>query len=221
MAWSPWPVKAAGDLFDLTVYNIGKNNFAASAPGVAAAKGDLLGATGVNAIARLAVGPNNAILVADSGEATGMAWQIVPAARVYNDAAIAIGAASWTTLTFNQERYDPEGCHSTVSNTGRLTVPAGGAGIYDIGGMVHMDMPGAAGDNLTGLRILLDGATVIARDEALRPRDEDVSFGVAGDYELAVGQYVELQYYSGGGYDILQQDNYSPVFWWHWIRRPS
>ena len=221
MAWSPWPVKAAGDLFDLTVYNIGKDNFDASGPGVVAAKGDLLGATGVNALARLAVGPNNAILVADSGEVTGMAWQIVPAARVYNDAGIAIGAASWTTLTFNQERYDPEGCHSTVSNTGRLTVPAGGAGVYQMGGMVGTDMPEAAGANLTELRLLLDGTTVIARDGTLRPRDNDVWFSVGCDYELAVGQYVELQYYSGNGYDIFAEDNYTPVFWWHWVRRPS
>ena len=221
MAFSPLPVKAAGDLFDLAAYNICKDDFDASAPGVVAVKGDLVAAIAVNAIARLAVGPDNAILVADSGEATGLAWQIVPAARVYNDAGIAIGAASWTTLTFNQERYDPEGCHSTVANTGRLTVPAGGAGIYHIDGMVEVDMPGAAGDSLSGLRIRLDGATVIGRDEALRPRDEDVSFSVGCDYELAVGQYVELQYYSGGGYDILQSDNYSPVFSWHWIRRPS
>ena len=220
MAWNPWPVKAAGDLFDLTVYNIGKDNFAASAPGVAAAKGDLLGATGVNAIARLAVGLNNAILVADSGEATGMAWQIVPAARVYNDAGIAIGAASWTTLTFNQERYDPEGCHSTVANTGRLTVPTNGDGIYSIGGNVEVDMPEAAGTDEIGLRILLNGVTSIAQWFLGLSRSVDrATPPFACDYELVATDYVELQFYSGQGHDVLSAGNYSPEFWWHWVRR--
>jgi hypothetical protein len=40
------------------------------------AKGDLAGGTGANTAARLAVGSNGFVLVADSGEATGMKWVI-------------------------------------------------------------------------------------------------------------------------------------------------
>ena len=38
------------------------------------AKGDLIGGTGADAFARLAVGANNTVLTADSAEATGMKW---------------------------------------------------------------------------------------------------------------------------------------------------
>jgi len=38
------------------------------------AKGDLIGGTGADAFARLAIGTNNQVLTADSAEATGMKW---------------------------------------------------------------------------------------------------------------------------------------------------
>ena len=43
------------------------------------AKGDLIVATSADAVSRLAVGTNNYVLTADSGEATGLKWASVPA----------------------------------------------------------------------------------------------------------------------------------------------
>lgn len=53
--------------------------FVNSSPGVVQkdivdAKGDLVVATGSDAVARLAVGSNNYVLTADSSEATGLKW---------------------------------------------------------------------------------------------------------------------------------------------------
>jgi len=43
------------------------------------AKGDLIVATSADAVSRLAVGTNNYVLTADSGEATGVKWSAAPA----------------------------------------------------------------------------------------------------------------------------------------------
>ena len=43
------------------------------------AKGDLIVATSADAVSRLAVGTNNYVLTADSGEGTGLKWASVPA----------------------------------------------------------------------------------------------------------------------------------------------
>jgi hypothetical protein len=46
------------------------------------AKGDLIGGTGADTFARLAVGTNGQILVADSAETTGLKWATVPASKI-------------------------------------------------------------------------------------------------------------------------------------------
>jgi len=43
------------------------------------AKGDLIVATSADAVSRLAVGTNNYVLTADSGEGTGLKWAAAPA----------------------------------------------------------------------------------------------------------------------------------------------
>jgi hypothetical protein len=51
----------------------------------------------------------------------------------------AITTATWTLMTFASEEYDTNGSHSTVSNTGRLTVPAGEGGLYHVTATVVTD----------------------------------------------------------------------------------
>ena len=94
------------------------------------AKGDLVGGTGADTFARLAVGANGTVLTADSVETTGLKW-VAPAsaysgASVYNSAYISLTNNTDTTLTFNTENYDTDSYHSTSSNTSRLTVPSAG-----------------------------------------------------------------------------------------------
>jgi hypothetical protein len=133
------------------------------------------------------------------------------AARVYNSGALTITTATTTTLTFDSERFDLGGLHSTSSNTARLTAPVDG--VYAIFGHIRWD------NNATGVRELivrLNGATIIAaeKDDAA---GEAMGQSLATLYQLAAGDYVELRarQTSGGNLNVTATGNYSPEFGMH------
>lgn len=64
-------IRTLGSSVDTTVFN---NASAAIAKTIVDAKGDIIAATAADTVARLAVGANNTILVADSSTATGLKW---------------------------------------------------------------------------------------------------------------------------------------------------
>ena len=71
------------------------------------AKGDIIAATGADAVARLAVGANDTVLTADSTAATGLKWATVPAGYTDEMARDAVGTilTDSTTIDFT---YDDE-----------------------------------------------------------------------------------------------------------------
>jgi hypothetical protein len=99
------------------------------------AKGDLIGGTGADTFARLAVGANGTVLTADSAETTGLKWA-TPAAASFvgvsltETAAQSISNSTWTAITFTTEQFDTDSFHSNVSNTSRITIPSGKGGKY-------------------------------------------------------------------------------------------
>ena len=138
-----------------------------------------------------------------------------PMCRVYNSAGLNIATATWTDLTMNSERYDVGGCHSTSVNTARLTVPAGGGGVYHIGGSVSF------ASNATGVRaigIWLNGTTLLASNgvTVVSATNQDLTIGT--DYKLAAADYVTLRVYqsSGGILAVSSSANNSPEFYWSW-----
>lgn len=140
-----------------------------------------------------------------------------PHCRVRNSANIShTSSGSYQALTFNSERVDVGGMHDTVTNTGRITVPSGGGGLYLIGGCIEF---AANATGLRGAQIRLNGTTVIAVQEA-----PSVGAGsahpimVTTAYQLAAGDYVELmgKQSSGGSLNMLATGNYSPEFWAIW-----
>lgn len=65
----------------------------------------------------------------------GSAWVILsapkpPTVSLYNTTDQALTGAQYNTLSFNSERWDTNGMHSTSSNTSRITIPSGWAGYY-------------------------------------------------------------------------------------------
>lgn len=139
----------------------------------------------------------------------------MPHARVYNTANLAIPNSTITALTFNSERYDTGGCHSTASNTSRLTVPSGGGGVYHLGASVNF------ASNATGTRaaaIRLNGATTLANVE-VGAQSGTLGLVVSCDYKLSAGDYVEVTVYqaSGGSLNVTTNSSFSPEFWFRWV----
>ena len=195
-----------------------------SALAIVAAKGDLAVATALNVLARLAVGADGSILEADSGEATGLLWQIVPTTKIYHSIDQAIGLAVWTSLDFDLEHYDSNAMHSILANTERITCPDNGDGIYHFEGNVTFNSGGGVGGNDIGMRILLNGGTVIARNMGKRSVVAvNVSLIISCDYVLSdngggANDYVELQVYTETGYDVFAIGDHTPEFSARWTR---
>lgn len=140
---------------------------------------------------------------------------LMPAVRVFHNAAQSITTGTVTALAFNSERFDTVGgvasnMHDTVTNNSRLTCRY--AGVYQITGMVAWAV------NATGFRqaqIRLNGTTIIgSRDEIAASASFGTEMQVTSLYQLAVNDFVELvvQQTSGGALNVNSSANYSPEF---------
>ena len=118
MAYVALPARAAGDPFDINLYNQIRDNDAATGPAIVTTKGDLVVATAANTLARLGVGADGARFVADSTTATGTAWKILPACRVYNDAdidpATAVALSGIDIARYQSPKCSPQNETDTV-----------------------------------------------------------------------------------------------------------
>jgi hypothetical protein len=138
-------------------------------------------------------------------------------ARVYNSGNIVVtSGAALAALTFDSERFDNGGLHSTASNTSRLTAPV--AGLYLVGASVRW----AA--NATGYRhinLVVNGAGAsIARQLGPAASGIVTYQTVETIYELAANDYVEVQVQqnSGGNLNIEANASSSPEFWMRRLR---
>jgi hypothetical protein len=100
------------------------------------AKGDLVGGTGADAFARLAVGANGTVLTADSVETTGLKWATPASGSTYSGASAyrsssqTLTAGAYTAIQWNAEYWDTNTYHDNSTNPSRFTVPSGKAGYY-------------------------------------------------------------------------------------------
>jgi hypothetical protein len=85
------------------------------------AKGDLIGGTGADTFARLAVGSNGHVLTADSAQATGLKWAAAPSGKVLQ----VVNATTATTVTVASTSFTDGGLTATItptSNTSKILV---------------------------------------------------------------------------------------------------
>ena len=185
-------------------------NFQAGVPDIFTTKGDLAVATGADAASRLAAGANDSILVYASGEATGMATQIIPAVHLTKSGTTVMEVDVWTTLEFDDETADTDAMHSGDTNPTRITIPAGGDGWYLFG------FSGRVDDGTPvrwQVRFLLNGATEIGAGGM-----SSYGFGPLSVVVLrpvVATNYIEVQYYS----NFADTISASPIFWAIWQRR--
>ena len=89
-----------------------------------------------------------------------------------------------------------------------------------IGAHVNFDVDSITDTRVyLGVRILLNGTTVIAMHKGYYRPDEDSAISIATFYSLAVADYVEAQVWTDEDLDVLATSAYSPEFWACWQRR--
>jgi len=167
------------------------------------AKADLIVGTGNAAFDNLAVGADGTVLTADSTVSpTGLKWAALAAASfvgayAYRTSDLTIGAATDTIITLPSEDFDTDGFHSTSTNTGRITIPAGKAGKYAFNGYAFLSTsPGAYGR----LRIYKNGTAVGLglKDGTLQGIDGFGYLTAQGSIvlNLSVADYVEIGFFT-------------------------
>jgi hypothetical protein len=222
MAFSSLPAKTTSSTLTLSDYNKIKNNWSASAVGIVTTAGDTVYATGANALARLAIGADDSILVVTSGVP---AWQIVPACHLIRTADQDPATSTWVSLDFPTgsvtENSDTNSMHNPASNSTRITIPANGGGHYIIGMCAIFDTSGyASGGNNYGVRFLLNGATVIGQRFGYFGHNSiDTTIPLTTMYPLSATDYIEAQIYTVNDINVIYTAGYSPVFWAIWDRK--
>lgn len=138
-----------------------------------------------------------------------------PHVLAHHDANQSVNNDTSTTLAFNSERFDVGGCHSTVTNNSRLTVPSGEGGRYLIGANIEF---AADADGYRQVLFVLNGTTTIGGHRG--PGGATVTTIVSTVvplYTLAAGDYVEVvvRHTAGAAINVITSD-YSPHFWLEW-----
>ena len=164
-------------------------------------KGDLFTFTTVDA--RLGVGTNDQVLVADSAQATGLKWATLATgttfvgASCYTTAQITVAHDTDTAITFNSEYYDTDSIHSTATNTARFTIPTGKSGKYLCA--VSIQSSGVGSEMGAFLKIRKNGSFVAWSKGHIRGGTEPMNVDFSQVLDLAAADYIEFYIYQNSG----------------------
>lgn len=178
------------------------------------ARGDLIAASAADTPAKLAVGANGTLLIADSTQTTGLRWTTLPCVRVNRSATQSISNNTITTLEWDTEMYDSHFMHSTVANLDRLTATL--AGIHHI--ELNLEFQAHA-TGFRGIQIVHSADGVIAKHYL---PDTGVAvtpiMHVSCDHDMAVGEYVYAQAWQTSGTSLLVGNQLWDTFSARWVR---
>jgi hypothetical protein len=172
------------------------------------AKADLVVGTGADTFARLAVGTNNFVLTAASGETTGLKWQGFSGVRLTKSAPQTIATSTNTVLTFDTETYDTDSYHSTVTNTSRITIPSGKTGYYNV---IASCIWAFNSGSYRNLHIYKNGSNlthILTGDPGTTY--PNVNMLIVDALYLTAGDYIEMNVFqaTGGNLDIQSNAQY-------------
>ena len=176
------------------------------------ADGGVLVGNGTGVAQATAVGTADHVLTSN-GAGSDPTFQDVQAnidcCRVYDSGAQSIAHNTWTALTFNSERYDAFGMHSTSSNTSRITIQR--AGKYAFKGHVEF---AASAIGVRNIAVRINGSTFIGVQGENTTSATVVRLSVAADWDMAVNDYAELVVIqnTGGAINVNASASWSPEF---------
>ena len=133
------------------------------------------------------------------------------ACRVYKSTAFShTSSGNFLDATFDSERFDTQGLHSTSSLTNRITIPSGWAGLWMIGGEADW---AANATGLRSTRLLVNNTAIIAIQSNGLRSDNINEQSVCTIYRLAVADYVTLSIYQSSGGTLAA----TCEFWAVWL----
>lgn len=178
------------------------------------AKGDLIAASADNMPAKVTVGADGTLLIADAAQTAGVRWTTIPSVRVNRSATLSLTNNTITDLTWNTDMYDSHAMHDTSSNTARLTCV--------LAGLHHIELNLEFQANATGFRgihIVHSADSIIAK-HYLPQVGAAVSpiMHVSCDHDMSVGEYVYAQAWQTSGGNLLVGNSLWDTFSARWVR---
>jgi hypothetical protein len=186
-------IRSLGTAIDTTVFT---NAGAAIAKATVDAKGDLIAGTADNTVARLAVGANDTILVADSSTATGLKWAApasVTTATFRDEKAAATGAGTfttgaWRTRDLNTTQFNNIASASLSSN--QITLVAGTYQINASAPAFQVDQHILRWQNITDTSTVMIGSSAYSQNTTNATTHSFIS----GTFTIAATKVFELQH---------------------------
>ena len=173
MAYTALPTFITGDLFTAANANVyWRDNFAAGAPGIFTAAGDLHYATGASAGAALAIGDAGQVLSVNSG-GTAPEWDGSFVGCGLSSTDLDLTRATVTKISFDTENYDTSAFFST-DNTDAVTTPF--AGVFQCSGVVTFDATTDGEPPDLYVYVGPAGAATVAQKEAVTEEATVISF---------------------------------------------
>ena len=177
----------------------------ANIDGILTTTGDIYYASGANTPARLGIGSTGNVLTVASGipswaaPASGSTFIGVKATM---SSLASISNNTHTLLTFDTEDFDTNGFHSTSSNTGRITIPSGQNGYYQV--ILELSA-NFAGSGIRRATLYLNGAATARQTSLNAAGAGQTKFQLVALLNLVATDYLEFYVYQDSG-SILNFD---------------
>ncbi len=180
------------------------------------AAGDLLYGTAADTVGRLAIGTAGQVLKVNAG-ATAPEWGAASGSATFVGVALSdanqqtIANNTITVLTWDTEQFDTDAFHSTSSNTGRITIPAGKNGKYLLIGQTEF-AANSTGDRELYLR--KNGSTIkTVYTPAIATVFPILSFSAILD--LTATDYVEMAVFQTSGGNLTAYKGTAGYGWFN------
>ena len=179
-------------------------------PTLLTTKGDIIVATGNATLVRQGVGANGTVLTANSAQADGVEWAAPSSGATFAGCSMfgnnpTIATATITQVSWGSENYDSDSYHSTVTNTSRVTIPAGKAGKYALSSQVTWE--GTNGNFQTRFYVYKNGASIkMIQGKYVQDNENAQNFTYVVD--AAVSDYFEIYvWHNNAASRVIYNDN--------------